>query len=120
MEYLHRVDSVHPLTSLDVQARLWSGYSSGAMHLIAGIAAMPSVHVALPVLYALAGWKLDRRLGILFGAYALLIFLGSVHLGWHYAVDGYVTFLIVPIVWWLCGKVRMGQNAERREGDTKR
>jgi hypothetical protein len=80
------------------------------MHLIEGIAAMPSVHVALPVLYALAAWKLHRRLGILFGAYALLIFLGSVHLGWHYAVDGYVTLLIVPMVWWLSGKALTWQN----------
>jgi hypothetical protein len=110
MEYLHHVDSVRPLTALDVQAHLWSGYSSGAMHLIEGIAAMPSLHVALPVLYALAAWKLDRRLGILFAAYALLIFLGSVHLGWHYAVDGYVTLLIVPMVWWLWGKAFKWQN----------
>lgn len=112
MEYLYRVDSVHPLTSLDVQAHLWSGYSSGAAHSIEGIAAMPSLHVALPVLYALAAWKLDRRLGILFGTYALLILLGSVHLGWHYAVDGYVTLLLVPIVWWLCGKVLTFQNGQ--------
>jgi hypothetical protein len=110
MEYLYRVDSAHALTSLDIQARLWSGYSSGAMHLMAGISAMPSLHVAFPVLYTLAAWKLDRRLGIFFGAYALLIFLGSVHLGWHYAVDGYVTFLIVPMVWWLWGKALTWQN----------
>lgn len=110
MDYLNRVDSVRPLTALDVQAHLWNGYSSGAMHLIEGIAAMPSLHVAIPVLYALAAWKLDYRLGILFGVYALLIFLGSVHLAWHYAVDGYVTLLIVPMVWWLWGKVLTRQN----------
>ncbi|MBA3583116.1 MAG: phosphatase PAP2 family protein [Gemmatimonadetes bacterium] len=103
MDYLREVDRTYALTALDVQAHLWAGYASGRMHLIEGIAAMPSLHVALPVLYAICGWKVDRRLGIAFGIYALVILIGSVHLGWHYAVDGYVTLLLVPFVWWGAG-----------------
>jgi hypothetical protein len=103
MEYLRRVDATHPLTALDVQALLWSGYT-GATHLVEGISAMPSLHVAIPVLCAIAGWKIDRRLGVVFAAYVLVILVGSVHLAWHYAIDGYVVLALVPLMWWACGK----------------
>src|SRR3546814_4974916 len=31
--------------------------------------------------------------------YAVVIFLGSIHLGWHYAVDGYVSIVAVAAIW---------------------
>ncbi|HET9582211.1 MAG TPA: phosphatase PAP2 family protein [Gemmatimonadota bacterium] len=104
MAYLHRVDAVHPLTALDVQALLWDGYV-GRERLVEGIAAMPSLHVAVPVLFTIVMWGIDRRLGVLFGVYTALILVGSVHLGWHYAIDGYVTLALVPAVWWLAGRI---------------
>jgi hypothetical protein len=53
-----------------------------------GISAMPSVHVAVSVWMAFACWSLLPRLGgILATAYAILIFVGSMYLGWHYFVD---------------------------------
>lgn len=113
MAYLNGVDGTYALTALDIQAHLWNGYSSGQMHLIEGIAAMPSLHIALPVLYAIAGWKVDRRLGLGFALYALITLIGSVHLGWHYAVDGYVTLVAVPLVWWGCGAVLRAPPAWR-------
>lgn len=104
MAYLHRVDAVYPLTALDVQAMLWEGYI-GRGRLVEGIAAMPSLHVAVPILFTLVMWGIDHRLGILFGVYTALILVGSVHLGWHYAIDGYVTLALVPAVWWLAGRI---------------
>ena len=109
MAYLHRVDAVHPLTALDVQALLWEGYV-GRGRLVEGIAAMPSLHVAVPVLFTIVAWGIDRRLGALFGVYTALILVGSVHLGWHYAVDGYVTLALVPAVWWLAGRLSRGPS----------
>jgi hypothetical protein len=35
--------------------------------------------------------------------YAALIFVGSIHLGWHYAVDGIVGAAAAIAVWWCCG-----------------
>ena len=71
---------------------------------------MPSLHVAVPVLFTIVAWGIDRRLGALFGVYTALILVGSVHLGWHYAVDGYVTLALVPAVWWLAGRLSRGPS----------
>jgi hypothetical protein len=60
---------------------------------------MPSIHVAMPVLFALIGWSTQRWLGLLFLLYGLMVFLGSVHLGWHYAVDGYMSVCVMLLVW---------------------
>ena len=60
---------------------------------------MPSLHNAICVLMALAAWRLDRRLGLLAWFYALWIFLGSVALAWHYAVDGLVALAATWLIW---------------------
>ena len=61
------------------------------------------MHVAMAALIAIAAWKVSRRLGALAWAFALLILVGSVQLGWHYAVDGYLSLLLVPPIWLLAG-----------------
>ena len=101
MDYLYGVHAQVPLNALQVQEWLWSGYAG--LGPFEGISAMPSLHVALPVLYALVGVRVNRWLGLGFGIYAFLIFLGSVHLGWHYAIDGYVSVLAVIAIWKLVG-----------------
>jgi hypothetical protein len=44
-------------------------------------------------------------LGWIFGAFLLVILIGSVHLGWHYAIDGYVGIIGTLILWWACGRL---------------
>jgi hypothetical protein len=61
---------------------------------------MPSIHVAMPLVYALAARATAPWLAVAFGIYGLLILVGSVHLGWHYAVDGYVSLVLVVALWW--------------------
>ena len=51
------------------------------------------------VLFALLGWRTSRWLGWLFTAYACVILIGSVHLGWHYAVDGYLSIAGALAIW---------------------
>src|SRR3546814_5985014 len=52
---------------------------------------MPSVHNGLAALFAIAAFRLWRPLGWVVAAYAALIWVGSIHLGWHYAIDGMVS-----------------------------
>ena len=101
MAYLRHADEIFlPLWALDVQEMLWQGYvnKTGAG---AGISAMPSMHNASALLFALAGWKLNRTVGWLASIFAGVVLIGSVHLGWHYAVDGYVGFAITLVIWWI-------------------
>jgi hypothetical protein len=64
---------------------------------------MPSLHNAMAVLFACAAYQADRRIGRLFAGYALLIWIGSIHLGWHYAVDGIVAAALTVAIWKLAG-----------------
>jgi hypothetical protein len=52
----------------------------------------------------------SRRFGYFLFAYTGLIFLGSIVLGWHYAIDGYVSLLAVPMIWMLAGKIIVASN----------
>lgn len=70
-----------------------------------GISALPSVHNGLAVLFALGASKLNRTAGWLFGAYALFIWIGSIHLGWHYAADGLVAAAATVILWKASGRL---------------
>ena len=106
MEWLQSIDQ--RLTSWDertgvwalhVQQMLWEMYSGERLEVGSGISAMPSMHVAMASLMALTAWSYGgwRRWG--FVAFALIIQVGSVHLGWHYAMDGYVALAATVIVW---------------------
>ena len=105
LAYLQSVDQTSPLKALELQDTLWQGYLSGSTGLASGIAAMPSMHVALPALFAVATWHRSRVLSVVLWTYTLLIVVGSVHLNWHYAVDGYVSILLIFPIWWAAGKV---------------
>jgi hypothetical protein len=62
-----------------------------------GLSAMPSMHVGLTLWLALVLRK--TRAAPLAWTYFALIFLGSVHLGWHYVSDGLVASLGVLCIW---------------------
>ena len=105
MAYLRGVDTQYPLMFLDVQDKLLTWYRDDAATLGSGIAAMPSMHVAQAFLFFLAMRHKARWAGILFGAFAAIILIGSVHVGYHYAVDGYLAILMTLPLWWLAGKL---------------
>ena len=91
--------------ALRVQEWLWDTYQGGAREVGSGISAMPSMHVAMAVLVALSGRHINKFLGWLLIFYAVLIQIGSVQLGWHYAIDGYVSIIATLIIWKLAGVV---------------
>jgi len=98
MSFLRQVNASYELTALRSQGILWQGYIGAGDIKFYGISAMPSMHVALPVLYMLAGFRENRWLGWAFLVYLIAILIGSVHLGWHYAIDGYVSILVVAVL----------------------
>ena len=62
-----------------------------------GISAMPSMHIATTTLLVLAAWKTRWiALALLFW---LTTFLGSVYLGYHYAVDAPVAAAVATVCW---------------------
>lgn len=73
--------------------------------LISGISAMPSVHVAIATAIALWLQRYEIRvLTVLGWLYTGAIYIGSIHLGWHYATDGLFSGVMVLLVWWLSGR----------------
>lgn len=92
-----------------LQQSLWSFYEAGRNTATSGISAFPSVHVAMVTVLALYLYeRLPRALPLavlLVAAYQVM----SVHLGWHYAVDGYASILLVAGAW-----VLQRRHARRR------
>jgi hypothetical protein len=103
MNYLHEAHQQIPVLSVWAQDMLWDVYLRRDVTLGSGISAMPSLHVAMALLFALVGWRSSRALGWFFSGFFLLIALGSVHLGWHYAVDGMAAVFGVTIIWQISG-----------------
>ncbi len=100
MSYLNAANGQYDIWALGVQETLWKNYTAGEMSVIS---AMPSMHIASSTLLALVAYAHNRRFGLLMTAYAVLIFLASIHLGWHYAVDGYFGALIAFASWRFAG-----------------
>ncbi len=117
MAYLQSVNEIYPVGALNAQELLWKIYQGGGNAPGSGISAMPSLHVAMVFLFALVGWRSGTVPGIVLTAYAVVIFIGSVHLGWHYAIDGYVGIAGTWLIWKFAGFV-LGRG--EREPDAAR
>ena len=102
--YLSSVHAAYPLGSTLTKEYLWDIYQGG-YDIPGGISAMPSMHNAQATLFAAAGYRVSRRLGHVMLAYAAIIFVGSIHLGWHYAIDGIAGALLALFIWWIAGMV---------------
>ena len=100
-DYLHAANEVIPVMVVPVQQLLVDGYFSSDGGLGKGISAMPSMHVAICVLYWLAGREISPAHGRFFFWFMVVIWIGSVHTAYHYAVDGLVSFAAVGALWWL-------------------
>jgi hypothetical protein len=114
MDYLNRANESYPVWALDMQQTLLENYRNRHVGLVTGITAMPSMHVSIAWLMALLGWRISRPVGWLLTAYCACIVLGSVHLGWHYAVDGYVSIILTSGIWFVTGRIIARQARQAR------
>ena len=96
-------------SSVDLQNRLWLSYDSGVVDIGSGISAFPSLHLAMATLWALVAYDVNKWFGRFMVLFAVLILIGSVHLGWHYAIDGYVSILATVAIWKLVGHFQRRQ-----------
>lgn len=103
MQYLHYANGHYPVMVLDVQQDLLDWHLKHDHGLGRGISAMPSMHVALAFLFFLAMRHKSRLAGWIFGLFFAVILIGSVHLAYHYAVDGYLAIIVTAAIWKLAG-----------------
>lgn len=101
MAYLRSADEVVSVWALATQDILWSHREQSSA--FGGVSAMPSMHNATVLLFLLTSRGWARWVRLLLLAHFVLVFLGSVHLAWHYAVDAYLAWAIVLAIWWATG-----------------
>lgn len=70
----------------------------------AGISAAPSMHVAMVTLYLILALAWSRWLVLPAALFFGIIEVGSIHLGFHYAVDGLMSMAGVGLIWWAVGR----------------
>ena len=99
MAYLSSLQDIPGFGLMKTQEWLWSTYNDRLSIEFSGISAMPSMHVAIATTMALAGWRAHRYIGMLLTFFTLLIMIGSVHLAWHYAIDGYAGAIGAVAIW---------------------
>lgn len=90
----------------DVQLYLWELYTTRTAGFGMGISAFPSMHLAMVVLCALAAFELNRFLAVAGVIIVLIIEMGSVLFGWHYAIDGYFSIIVMTAFWWAIRRAR--------------
>jgi hypothetical protein len=103
VQQLQLIHKTVPIWALDTQSVLMELREKGSVY--GGVSAMPSMHNATTLLLVLAFWNMGKGLRWLFVGHAVLVFLGSIHLAWHYAVDSYLAWALVVVVWLIAGRL---------------
>lgn len=124
MDRLHEFNkpyenSVFGIFALDTQAMLWADYLKNDTGIGSGISAMPSMHVSVAALLYFSGRQVSKYIGYGMLIFLVLIQIGSVHLGWHYALDGYVSIILTWGIWrfsgWLVTRVSRPAASNERQ-----
>jgi len=84
---------------------MWTSFASGRPGLVAGISAMPSLHVAISFWIWLTARHLVPVAAPAALAYTLFMWVASVQLGWHYVSDGLIGLIGMLAIWWLAGRI---------------
>jgi membrane-associated phospholipid phosphatase len=104
-QWLKEAGWPQPLNALNFQQVLFESHLRKESMLGGGISAMPSMHVAFSILFALGLRRLSRRWYYVALVYAFVIWVGSIYFGWHYAVDGVFAVPLVLVIWKVSGRI---------------
>tara|TARA_B100001179_G_scaffold152796_1_gene111209 strand:- start:1677 stop:2525 length:849 start_codon:yes stop_codon:yes gene_type:complete len=113
MAHIYAADALGKVYDVPAMEYLWSAYMGHSGGVFSGISAFPSMHVSLATIFMLTGWRISKFIGILFTCFFVLTLVGSVYLGWHYAVDGYYSFVCTCLIWWGVGKFLVSSSKQR-------
>lgn len=85
----------------------WLIESMGKGEFGSGVSAMPSIHVGQAFLLYLVlryrmGWK--HWISWCALAFVTVTWIGSVHLAWHYMLDGFVSIVLISAAWHFIGR----------------
>lgn len=83
------------------QAALWEIYSGQSALIGSGISAFPSVHVAIASVAAIYMSERSKYLIPLAATFLFFTLYLSIFTGYHYAVDGYVSIIVIFSLWWV-------------------
>ena len=97
-ELLHSISGTESAATQDY---LWTIYVHGWSYLGAGISAFPSVHIVSMALITLLLKSMGKWPFFLGVVVTILMELGSVRLGWHYAIDGIAAIIIAAVTWYI-------------------
>ena len=100
---LERLASIHaqtPLAAVSLQSALLHCADTPGACFATGISAMPSIHLAFATITALYWARFGRWAAVAGVLFVVSVQIGSVVLGWHYAIDGYAGILLGLLVWW--------------------
>ena len=80
---------------------MWASFATGTPGAVAGISAVPSLLVAISLWIWVTARTMAPRAAPFAAVYFLLMWVGSVQLGWHYVADGLAGALGMLAIWWL-------------------
>lgn len=98
MAYLREVNQHVPIWAVATQDILWSLREQNSA--FGGVSAMPSMHNGTTLLFLLASRGFPRAVRLLLLFHAVFVFIGSIALGWHYAIDSYLAWIVALAAWW--------------------
>ena len=93
---MNRTEEIAALVTIE---RLWEGYVGAPDVTPMGISAVPSMHLCMVALNACYAFRFGRAWGWVMVVFAVLTLFGSVHLGWHYLVDGLAGIVLGAVFW---------------------
>jgi len=117
MDLLYQYSHLTELRALRLQEILWESYANPDVDPL-GISAFPSMHVEMAATFACLGFAVNRVIGWTLAAFTAIILIGSVHLGWHYAIDGIGGIALALLFWWISARVTSWWLARTDPGGT--
>lgn len=117
-EYMQGINEKYVVFAVPTQENLWKAASNKEVMLGGGISAMPSIHVTSSLMFWLLAKEIKTKHEWMFKVFFWLILIGSVHLAWHYAIDGYLAIIITLAIWKLTGVLVKKIGVPPRWSDT--